>query len=138
MYSKIFLNSKFRFSRKCQNKSVCVRRCLRCRILLVFVAYAQMHHSTSILTRGLKFGLARVFIYIHTMCMRATKILLSLPLSLRCSMLHWVPKSDLLLLSYRCIVTINALWLFLTVPWVGLQCVVVVFPDHTHLLFADL
>ena len=40
----------------------------------------------------------------------------------------------LLLLSYRCIVTINVLWLFLTVLWVGLQCVVV-FPDHTHLLF---
>ena len=41
----------------------------------------------------------------------------------------------LLLLSYRCIVTINVLWLFLTEPWVGLQCVIVVFPDHTHLLF---
>ena len=41
----------------------------------------------------------------------------------------------LLLLSYRCIVTINVLWFFLTVPWVGLQCVIVVFPDHTHLLF---
>ena len=40
-----------------------------------------------------------------------------------------------LLLSYRCIVTINVLWLFLMVPWVGLQCVIVVFPDHTHLLF---
>ena len=38
----------------------------------------------------------------------------------------------LLLLSYRCIVTMNVLWLFLTVPWVGLQCVIVVFPDHTH------
>ena len=23
----------------------------------------------------------------------------------------------------------------LTVEWVGLQCVAVVFPDHTHLLF---
>ena len=41
----------------------------------------------------------------------------------------------LLLLSCRCIVTINVLWLFLMVPWVGLQCVIVVFPDHTHLLF---
>ena len=41
----------------------------------------------------------------------------------------------LLLLSSRCIVTLNVLWLFLTVPWVGLQCVIVVFPDHTHLLF---
>ena len=41
----------------------------------------------------------------------------------------------LLLLSFRCIVTVNILWLYLTVPWVGLQCVTVVFPDHTHLLF---
>ena len=41
----------------------------------------------------------------------------------------------LLLLSYKCIVTLNVLWLFFTVPWVGLQCVIVVFPDYTHLLF---
>ena len=41
----------------------------------------------------------------------------------------------LLLLSYRCIVTIHVLGLFLTVPRVGLQCVIVVLPDHTHLLF---
>ena len=40
---------------------------------------------------------------------------------------------DLLLWSYRCIVTINVLWLFLTVPWVGLQCVIMVFPDHSIL-----
>ena len=44
----------------------------------------------------------------------------------------------LLLLSYRCIINTNVLWLFLTVPWVGLQCVIVVFPDHTHFLFYDL
>ena len=31
---------------------------------------------------------------------------------------------DLLLLSYRCIVTINVLWLFLLVPLVGLQSVI--------------
>ena len=42
----------------------------------------------------------------------------------------------LLLLSYRCIVTINVLWLFLTWPWVGIQCVIMVFPYHTHLPFA--
>ena len=36
------------------------------------------------------------------------------------------------LLSYRCIGTINVLWLFLKVPWVGLQCVIVVLTDHTH------
>ena len=32
-------------------------------------------------------------------------------------------------------VTINVLRFFLTVSWVGLQFVIVVFPDHTHLLF---
>ena len=41
----------------------------------------------------------------------------------------------LLGLSSGCLVTVSVLWLFLTVPWVGMQCVIVVFPDHTHLLF---
>ena len=41
----------------------------------------------------------------------------------------------LLLLSYMCIVTINVLWLLLTVPWVGLQRLIVVVPGHTHLHF---
>ena len=41
------------------------------------------------------------------------------------------------LLSYRCIVTINSQWLFLTVPWVGLQYVIVLFSDHTHILFGN-
>ena len=41
----------------------------------------------------------------------------------------------LLSLSYGCLVTVNVMWLFLMVSWVGLQCVIVVFPDHTHLLF---
>ena len=39
-----------------------------------------------------------------------------------------------LLLPYRCNVTVHVMWLFITVPWVGLQCVIVVFPDHTHIL----
>ena len=30
---------------------------------------------------------------------------------------------------------IVVMWLFLAVPWVCLQFVIVVFPDHTHLLF---
>ena len=29
--------------------------------------------------------------------------------------------------------TVSVLWLFLTVPWIGLQCLIVIFPDHTHL-----
>ena len=43
-----------------------------------------------------------------------------------------------LLPSYGCVVIVNVLWLFLTVSLVGLQCVIVVFPDHTHLLFGQI
>ena len=32
--------------------------------------------------------------------------------------------------------TFGVLWLLLTLLKVGLQCVIVVFPDHTHLLFS--
>ena len=41
----------------------------------------------------------------------------------------------LLLISFVCLVTVNVLWLFFTLPWVGLQCATVVFPDLTYLLF---
>ena len=47
----------------------------------------------------------------------------------------------LLLLSFGCLVTVNVLWVFLKVPWVGLlpwvglQCVIVVCPNHTHFCF---
>ena len=40
---------------------------------------------------------------------------------------------DLLSLSSWCLVIVVSL--FLAVPWVYLQFVIVVFPDHTHLLF---
>ena len=40
----------------------------------------------------------------------------------------------LLLLFFGCLVTVNVLWLFLMVPWAGLQCVIVVYPDHTYFL----
>ena len=39
----------------------------------------------------------------------------------------------LLNLSSWCLVMVE--WLLLTVPWGCLQFVIVVFPDHTHLLF---
>ena len=39
----------------------------------------------------------------------------------------------LLSLSSWCLVMV--VWLFLAMPWVCLQFVIVVFPDHTHLLF---
>ena len=51
--------------------------------------------------------------------------------------LKWKEKLALLLLSYRCFVTLNVLSLFLTVLWASLQYVIVVFPDHTHLLFGS-
>ena len=38
-------------------------------------------------------------------------------------------------LSSWCLVMVE--WLFLAVPWGCLQFVIVVFPDHTHLLFFD-
>ena len=40
----------------------------------------------------------------------------------------------LLLLSFICLVTVKSLWMCLMVPWVCLPCVIVVFPDQTHLL----
>ena len=39
----------------------------------------------------------------------------------------------LLYLTSWCLVMV--VWLFLAVPWGCLQFVIVVFPDHTHLLF---
>ena len=42
----------------------------------------------------------------------------------------------LLSLSFWCLVIV--VWLFLTVPWVSLQFVTVVFPDNTHLLFFNI
>ena len=37
--------------------------------------------------------------------------------------------------SSWCPMTVIVLCLLLTVSWVGLKCVIVIFPDHTHLLF---
>ena len=41
----------------------------------------------------------------------------------------------LLLLSNKCIVSVNVLWLFIMVLRVGLPCVIVVLNDHTDLHF---
>ena len=47
-------------------------------------------------------------------------------------------KPVLLLLSFGCLAAVHVPWLFLAVPWVGLQFVIVVFPDHVHLRFGRL
>ena len=43
-----------------------------------------------------------------------------------------------LLLSFECLVIVNVLWLFVAMPWLGLQIEIVVFPDNTQLLFGVL
>ena len=42
----------------------------------------------------------------------------------------------LLLLSFGCLVTVKVLCLILTVLWVGLQCVIMVFPVQTYLFIS--
>ena len=37
-------------------------------------------------------------------------------------------------MSYGCLVSVYVMWFFLMESWVGLQCVIMVFPDHTHLI----
>ena len=44
-------------------------------------------------------------------------------------------RAGCFVLSYGCLVTVNVLWLFLTVTWIGMQWVIVVFPDQTYFLF---
>ena len=38
-------------------------------------------------------------------------------------------------MSSRCLVTVSVLCSFRAMSWVGLLCVIVVFPDYTQLLF---
>ena len=62
-----------------------------------------------------------------------------------CCTLLYVPSSfAIILMGKRELVVLPGLsswclvivaWFFLAVPWVCLQFVIVVFPDHTHLLF---
>ena len=49
-----------------------------------------------------------------------------------------VGKIDISLLRLSSWCLVNVIVLFLTVPWVGLQCVVVVFHDMTYLLLSRL
>ena len=42
------------------------------------------------------------------------------------------------LIAFWCHVTVSVLWLLLAVPLVALQCVIVAFTDHTHLLLKEI
>ena len=48
--------------------------------------------------------------------------------------LMWKTELDALL-SLSSWFLVIVVWLFLAMPWVSLQFKIVVFPDHTHLLF---
>ena len=64
------------------------------------------------------------------------KQLKKMPLLIPWEISRWLlSRKAMHILSFRCFVTVKVLWLYLTVPRVGLQFVTVVFPDHTHLLF---
>ena len=43
----------------------------------------------------------------------------------------------LLKLSSICLMIISVLWLFLMVAWVGRQCLILIFPYRTNLLFLE-
>ena len=51
-----------------------------------------------------------------------------------CSVMQYL-VTFLVLQSSRRLVAVSVLCLFFSMPWVSLQCVIVVFPGHTHLLF---
>ena len=61
-----------------------------------------------------------------------------------CTLLYVYSRFEIILMGKREVVTLLSLsswclvivvWLFLAVPWFCMQFVIVVFPDHTHLLF---
>ena len=41
----------------------------------------------------------------------------------------------ILALQLPCLLSVSVMWLLLTMPWVSLQCVIVVFFDYAHLRF---
>ena len=52
-----------------------------------------------------------------------------------CNILVEIERAVCFALIVLCFVTVNVLWLFLTVPLVSPKCVIMVFRDHTNLLF---
>ena len=66
MYSKIFLNSKFKFTRKCQNKSVCVRRLCRCIFSLDAIKLLAWYLSRFSMLKSCSVHIQRMIGVIHT------------------------------------------------------------------------
>ena len=55
-----------------------------------------------------------------------------------CNHLDEDERAGYFVLIVLCLATVNVLWLFLIEPFVCLQCVIVVFPGHTHLFLYGL
>ena len=55
-----------------------------------------------------------------------------------CNHLDEDDRAGCFALIVLCLATVNVLWLFLTEPCVGRQCVIVVLPDRTHLFLYGL
>ena len=50
--------------------------------------------------------------------------------------LHCTQLSKSFLLYFSCLVLCIVIVALRTVPWIGLQCVIVAFPDHNHFLIS--
>ena len=114
------------------------------------VSSAIINRISTVVNSSLCVGAIRGSIGLVHFCWNRNNHLLLLPLlgfcfrSMFCCAKHWVLLSfafilmekrelnALFCLSFCCLVSVNVLWLSLTLLWVGLQCVLVVFPDHTH------
>ena len=62
---------------------------------------------------------------------------LSFPSSFEINLMGRRELFALLLLYSWCFVTLSVMWLFLKMLGVGLQCVIVEYPDYTHLFFKN-
>ena len=69
--------------------------------------------------------------------MRVLSLILVLLCSIMCLSFFAIILVAVLCLLALCLVTVIVLWFFLTMPWIGLQCVIVVFLEHTHLSFIN-
>ena len=86
---------------------------------------------------GLLSVLRRCFTSLYGFCGWSLFIYIVLSVLSSCAIILMCSRELVAFLEFSswCLVTVGVLWLFLAVPLVGLQCVIVVFHDHTHLLF---
>ena len=107
-----------------------------CNALIIYIGYITCHEFSTYMYTVRFLGMKAVF---NILCLSLFWCASLYVLSRFAIML--TRKRELvalLLLSFECLVTVNDMWLFLTVPTVSLQFVIVVFPDHAQLLFCQM